>query len=255
MTSIDAFFAAERVKWRKSWLLVTTILAPLCQACFFAIIFWYSEDRIRMFKPGLRFWLELNFVAWNLVVLPVATALICELSWEQEREARAWNLLLIQPVPRRTHYLVKCLGHFFLVLMAQFLFAISLLLLGFLLKSKPDPLMIMGDLPLSLLVHFLGYSVLASVALVAFHTWLSMRIPGIWIALVTALAGSWLALRLVGVSALVQALPWGLAAHMAIVFERWRVLPWAQVPVSLLLAVVLLVLGTFDFSRHREPHS
>ena len=55
MTSIDAFFAAERVKWRKSWLLVTAILAPLCQAGFLAIIFWFSESRVRMFKPGFGF--------------------------------------------------------------------------------------------------------------------------------------------------------------------------------------------------------
>jgi hypothetical protein len=253
MTSLDALFAAERVKWRKSWLLVTVVLAPLCQAGFLAIIFWFSESRIRMFKPGFQFWLELNYVAWNLVVLPVAVALICELSWEQEREARAWHLLLLQPVPRRTHYQVKVLGHFFLVLLAQFLLALALLLLGFLLRSKPD--LLMGPLPSALLVRFLGYSVLASVALVAFHTWLSMRIPGIWMALVTTLAGSWLALRLVGASALVQVLPWGLAAHMAIVFERWRVLPWAQVPLSLLLAVLLLILGTLDFSRHHGSRS
>jgi hypothetical protein len=255
MISLDALFAAERVKWRKSWLLVTAVLAPLCQTGFLAIIFWFSESRIRMFKPGLRLWLELNFVVWNLVVLPVITALICELSWEQEREARAWNLLLIQPVPRSTHYLVKALGHFFLILLAQMLFALSLLVLGLLLKSKPDPLMIMGHLHLSHLVHFLGYSVLASVALVAFHTWLSMRIPGLWIALAVALAGSWGALRLVGGPIWAQVLPWGLAAQMAIIFERWRVLPWTQVPLSLLLAAVLLVLGTLDFSRHRETRS
>ena len=253
MSAVGSCFRAERVKWRKSWLLVTAVLAPLCQSGFLAIIFWFSASRIRMFKPGFQFWLELNFVTWSLVVLPVAIALICELSWEQEREARAWNLLLIQPVPRRAHYLVKGLGHVVLVLMSQFLLALALLLLGFLLRTKAE--LLMGPLPLALLLRFLGYSVLASVAPVAFHTWLSMRIPGLWIALAAALAGSWCALHLVGVSTLVQALPWGLAAHMAIVFERWRVLPWAQVPLSLLLAMILLMLGTFDFSRHRESGS
>ncbi len=253
MSAFGACFRAERVKWRKSWLLVTAVLAPLCQSGFLAILFWFSDSRIRMFKPGFRFWLELNFVTWNLVVLPVAVALICELSWEQEREARAWNLLLLQPVPRRTHYLVKGLGHGVLILLSQFLLALALLGLGVLLRTKAE--LLMGPLPLALLVRFLGYSVLASLAPVAFHTWLSMRLPGLWIALATALAGSWTALHLVGGSALVQALPWGLAAHMAIVFERWRVLPWALVPSSLMLAGVLLALGTFDFARHRESRS
>lgn len=252
-TSMDAFFAAERVKWRKSWLLVTALLAPLCQAGFLAIIFWFSESRIVMFKPGFQFWLELNYVTWNLVLMPIAIALICDLSWEQEREARSWNLLLIQPVPRRTHYLVKFLGHVFLMLLSQFLFAATLTLLGYLLTAKSG--LQMGPLPLAMLIRFLGYSVLASLALVAFHTWLSMRLPGIWIALATALAGSWFAQKLVGGSALIQAIPWGLAAQMSIVFERWRVLPWAQIPLSLLLAGGLLLLGTFDFSRHRESRT
>ena len=74
-------------------------------------------------------------------------------------------------------------------------------------------------------------------------------------ALAVAVAGTWLAFRLVGASSLVQALPWGLAAHMSIVFERWRDLPWTQVPMGLLLGGGLLALGTFDFTRHRETRS
>ncbi|MBK9797966.1 MAG: ABC transporter permease [Holophagaceae bacterium] len=253
MISTDAFFAAERVKWRKSWLLVVAVLAPLCQVGFLAIIFWFSDSRIRMFKPGFQFWLELNFVAWCLVVLPIATALICDLSWEQEREARAWNLLLIQPTPRRTHYLVKFLSHVYLVLLSQALFAVTLPLLGALLATNPK--LLMGPLPLALLVRFLGFTVLASMALVAFHTWVSMRVSGIWMAVGIALAGSWFALRLVGTTAFIQVLPWGLAAQMSLVFERWRVLPWAQAPVSLLLAGALLILGTVDFSRHHESRT
>jgi hypothetical protein len=253
MTSLKALFAAERVKWHKSWLLVIAVLAPLCQTSFLAVFFWFSENRIRWFKPGFQFWIELNFVAWNLVMLPIVTALICEVSWDQEREARAWNLLLIQPMPRRAHYLVKGLGHFHLVFMSQFLFALLLVGLGYLLCIKPE--LYMGELPLALLMRFLGYSILASTALVAFHTWLSMRIPGIWVALVVALAGSWSAYHLVGTSAWIQALPWGLAVHMSIIFERWRVLPWRMVPVSLALGVTLFVLGTWDFSRHRESRA
>lgn len=253
MTTLGACFRAERVKWRKSWLLLTAILAPLCQTGFLAVVFWFSESRIRMFKPGFQFWLELNLVAWNLVVMPIVAALLCDLSWEQEREARAWNLLLIQPVPRRTHYLVKVLSHLSLLLLAQVLFSLMLLLLGFLLRTKPD--LLMGPLPLTTLLRFAGYSVLASVAVAAFHTWLSMRLPGIWLGLAAAAAGSWITLHLVGTTALIQILPWGLSAPTAIVFERWRILPWAFVPGSLLTAGVLVILGALDFSRHRETRA
>jgi hypothetical protein len=250
MTSLGACFKAECVKWRKSWQFLTALLAPLCQTGFLAVIFWFSESRIRMFRPGFQFWLELNFVAWNLVVMPIVVALVCELSWEQEREARAWNLLLIQPVPRRTHYLVKVLGHLCLILASLALFAVLLLLGGFVLRNQPS--LLMGPLPLAIFVRFTGYSALAIGAVVAFQTWLSMRIPGLWIGLAAALAGSWFTQRLVGSSALVQLLPWGLAVHMSIMFERWRVLPWAYALGNLLSAGILVTLGVFDFTRRHE---
>ena len=251
--ALRAAFAAERIKWRRSWVLLVAVLAPLCQVGFLSILFWFSESRIQPFRPGFRFWLELNFVTWNLVVMPLAAALIAELSWEQEREARAWNRLLLQPIPRHTHYLVKALGHGVLVLGSLGLFALALGLLGKLLQMRP--LLLMGPLPWGLLLRFAGYSALASLGVVAFQTWLSLRFPGLWISLTAALAGSWLAARLVGLSALAYALPWGVAAQMAIVFERWRVLPWSRVPLGLLVAAALVALGTLDFVRRRDAQA
>jgi hypothetical protein len=248
MSALARLFQAEQVKMRKSWPMLTAILAPSCQAAFLGVLFWFSGSRLRMFKPGFRFWLELNYVAWNLVVMPVAVALLCELSWEQEREARAWNLLLIQPQSRYAHYLVKFFMHLCLFLAAQVLFALLLAAGGCILRLQRD--LLMGPFPLAILVRFAGYSALATVAVAAFQTWLSMRVPSLWAALAAALAGSWLASHWLGGSPLIQFLPWGLAGQMAIVFERWRVLPWAYSPGSLLAAAVLVVLGTVDFVRH-----
>lgn len=253
MTTLGRFLKAEQVKWRKSWLLVTAVLAPLCQTGFLALIFWFSESRIRMFKPGFQFWLELNFVAWNLVVMPVMVALSCELSWEQEREARSWNLLLIQPTPRSTHFLVKVLGHLILAFGSLLILGVCLLLGGRLLQTKPG--LFMGSLPLSNFLNLLGYSWFAVISVVAFHSWLSMRVPGFWVAIALGMAGSWFSLRLVGVSAMVQFLPWGLAAHTAIIFERWRMLPWTYTFSSLFVAGILVVLGVLDFTRHRATRS
>lgn len=251
MSTLGACFRAERVKWRKSWLLVTAVLAPLCQVGFLWILFWFSENRIRRFVPGSMFWLELNFVAWNVVLVPVLAALLCELSWGQEREARAWNLSLIQPVPRHIHYLVKVLSHLSLVLLAQALLAGLLLLGAWLLRHQPG--LLMGPLPWGLFLKFTGYSVLASAAVVAFQTWLSLRAPGFWTGLAGALGGTWLAVRLVGESQAVHLLPWGLAAHATLAFERWRVLPWAQAGLSLLSAGLLVILGCWDFTRRPAP--
>jgi hypothetical protein len=250
MTHLGVFFQAERVKWRKSWLLLTAILAPLCQTGFLGILFWFSENRIRMFRPGFQFWLELNFVAWNLILMPVVAALVCELSWEQERHAKAWNLLLIQPAPRWVHFLVKVLSHTALLILSQVLLTLLVLLGGFVLRLKAE--LLMGPLPLHSLGRFLGYSILSFMAVTSFHTWLSMRVPGPWTSLAVALGGSWFSLRLVGLSPWMQLLPWGMASHMSIVFERWRALPWGFSLGSLLCAGTMIAIGALDFSRHRE---
>ena len=253
MTSLRAFFEAERVKWRKSWLMLTAVLAPVCLTGFLAILFWFSESRVRAFIPGFRFWLELNFAAWNLVIMPVDSDLVCELSWEQEREARAWNLLLTQPVPRNTHYLVKVLSHLSLILLSLMLLGILLLIGGFILQHQPG--LLMGPLPKAVFLRFMGYSALSVAAIVAFQTWLSMRIRGFWISLASALAGTWFTLHLVGASPIIQFLPWGLAVHMSIVFDRWRVLPWMFSLGSLLSAGVLVALGSLDFTQRHEPRA
>lgn len=110
----------------------------------------------------------------------------------------------------------------------------------------------MGPLPWEALLRFLTFSTLTLGAVTAFHSWMSMRIPGLWFALAVAMAGSWFTLRLVGTSALVQCLPWGLAAHMSIIFDRRLSLPWPYALGSILAAGVLIAVGTFDFARHRE---
>jgi hypothetical protein len=250
---MQACFRAERIKIRKSWMLLTAILAPLCQAGFLAVIFWFSDSRVRMFRPGYRFWLELNYATWAVVFMPIVAGLLAELSWEQEREARAWNHLLLQPFPRRTHYLVKALGHFALLALSQVLLLLGLLLLGRMLQSNRD--LLMGPLPYGILTRFAGYSLLASIPVVTFHTWLSMRVPGLWISLAMAMGGSWLCVRLAGSTPWLQFLPWGLSAQLPTMFERWHVLPWKYLPGACLLACGLVFLGALDFARHRESGS
>jgi len=251
VTLLGAWLRAERVKWHNSWVLLPALLAPLCQTGFLVVVFWFSDHRVRLFQPGFRFWLELNFAAWNLLVMPVVAALVCDLSWEQEREARAWSHLLVQPVPRRVHYLVKLLGHMLLLALSLALLAALVICCGFLLRLNDG--LLMGPLPVVILGRFLSWSFFASVAVACFQTWLSMRLSGLWVSLTVGLLGSWCAMKLAGVTAWSQSLPWGLGAQMATVFERWRTLPWGHVAGNLALALVLAYLGTLDFTRRHEP--
>jgi hypothetical protein len=233
--------------------MLTAVLAPTCQAVFLGVIFWFSAERLRLFRPGFRFWLELNYMAWSVVMLPIAVGLVCALSWDQEREARAWNLLLVQPQPCRSHFLAKLAGHLSLLLLAQGLLALVLPLGGWILQRNPD--LAMGPLPVAVWLRFAGFATLASVALVAFHTWLSMRFTSLWAALLSALVGIWLSLHWLHGPALSQLLPWSLAGQMVIIFDRREILPWARSLGSLALATLLAVLGFADFSRLHGPRA
>jgi hypothetical protein len=252
MKPLAACFRAELVKWRKSWVLVTIVLAPLCQSGFLLIILWFSGDVVRRFRPGFEFWVELNYLAWNLVFMPIVAALVCGLSWDLEWEAKAWNLLLIQPVPRRTHYLVKLLSHLSLLGLAQLLLALLLIPEGLLLRAHLQ--WIMGDVAAGTLCRFAGFALLASIPLAAFQTWISKRFTGLGVALGSALGGTWLCARFAGKTAFLQLAPWGMTCQVIAFFDRWhRHIPWEYVPGSLLCAAIVMALGTLGFSRDREP--
>ena len=255
MTTLAACFQAERVKWRKNWPLLVAILAPVCQVAFLLLLVWFSEDRVRVFKPGFLFWIELNAMAWNLVVMPIMVALICELSWGLEGDSKAWNHLLAQPVPLRIHYLVKLLSHFSLVLLAWGILQLLLPLGGAILQRNTfySQLMVIGPLPWQAWLCFAAFSLAALLPLVAFQTWFSMRFPGLWGALALAAIGTMVCIQLVKLSPWVQVLPWGLSSQMAMALERLRPIPWSFLPGGLLAGVVLIGLGVWGFQDARGP--
>ncbi len=253
MSTLGALFQGERIKWRRSWATVAAILPPLCQVAFLLLIFWFSEIQADALGPGFQIWYQVNSAAWNIIFMPITVALVCALSWDQEREARAWNRLLVQPHPCHLHYLAKLAGHLSLLLLAQILLALVLPLGGWLLQLNPT--LLMGPFPMAIWLRFAGFAGLGSLAVVAFQTWLSMRFPSLFAALAAALAGSWLAVRWLDGPALAEWLPWGLSGQMVTIFDRHRVLPWAHSLASLAAAALLIGLGTADFGRQHGPRA
>ncbi len=256
MNSLWRFFRAEFVKSLKGWPMLAAILAPICQAGFLFVIIWFSEDLVMRFRPGFAFWIEVNYLAWNLVFLPIIAALVAELSWDLESESKTWNHLLIQPVPKYIHYLTKAFNHLLLILASQVILLVVITPLGMVLRGHLDSIMghtgIWGGLPSGTLIQFAGYSLLASIPLVIFHTWLSAYRPGLGISIGVALGGTWVCARLCGTTFLLQFVPWGATSYAIVFFDRWkRHIPWEYVPGCLSCAVVLLLLGTWSFTRHR----
>ena len=251
MTSLAALFHAERIKWKRNWATVVAILCPASLVGFLFLIFWNSEIQASKLGPGFQVWYQVIYSAWNLIFMPITVALVCLLSWEQEEEAGAWKHLLLQPVPRRFHYLAKCMSHAALLLIAQ-LVLFLLVLLTSLLISKYCLYLNMGP-PKRLLFTGLGVtSFLASLPLLGLHTWLSTRMRGVGSNLTLALVGSLLTVLLAGLGMPVRWSPWALSgAGVRVVFGT-NVGALGLFAAAGALALLLALLGTLDFSRREE---
>lgn len=252
MSTLPALFQGERIKWRRSWASVAAILPPLCQVGFLLLIFWFSEIQADILGPGFQVWYQVNHAAWNIIFMPITVALVTLLSWEQEETAGAWKHLLIQPVPRRAHYLAKLLSHSALLLISQVVFSAALVLSGILLNQHASYLS-MGPQRLDLAFRLALFSFLAALPLLGLHTWMSTRLRGVGLALATTLVGSLLTTLLVARVPLARWLPWSLASQGVYLGVNGVKGAWGLLLGALLLAALLAILGTLDFSHREEP--
>ncbi len=251
MTTLMSLFSAERIKWRRNWATVAAILGPASLVGFLFLIFWNSEIQASKLGPGFQVWYQVVYSAWNLIFMPITVALVCLLSWGEEEEAGAWKHLLLQPVPRRFHYLAKCMSHAALLLVAQLVLAL-LVFLTSLLISKYLLYLDMGPRRLWLFSGLGATSLVASLPLVALHTWLATRLRAVGSNLTVALVGSLLTVVLAGLRMPVKWSPWALAASgVRVVFasEPGKVGLFA---LACGLVIAFVALGTFDFSRREE---
>lgn len=251
MSSFARCFRAERVKWRMSWTLLSAMLAPTTQVAFLLLTFWFSENRATQFGAGFLAWYMINAITWNLFFMPITAALVGSLSWDLEVQSRTWNLLLIQPTTRGIHFLVKLASHLSLLLLSQVLLALLVVLGGLALRSQV-PALSMGPLRPDLLFRFAGFSLLASIPVIALHTWLASRSPGLGLGLTLALGGTWFTFQLAGKGALIALLPWGIAVQITDVALRAKpVTLWAYGG-GLCCTAVVVTLGMIDFKRRIE---
>ncbi len=253
MTSLVLLFRAECVKLRKNWPLVVAILAPMVQVGFLTVLIWFSEERVLIFRPGAWFWLEVNAMTWNLVVMPVVVALITHLSWSTEGEARAWNHVLIQPTPLRNHYLVKLLSHFMLLMIGWALLQILLPVGAWILGRNDRLALLMGPMPWVVYLRFGAYALAALLPLVVFQTWFSMRFSGLWGSLAVMAVGTWCGTQLSGREAWTGLFPWGLNGAMSMALERLVPIPWDRVLWALLGSSIMVFLGLASFREARGP--
>lgn len=217
MSLLARIFRAERIKLRRSWPLLAAILTPLTSTGFLFVVFWFSFDLVKPQGSGFQTWYQINFLAWNLFLAPTLVALLGVLGWEMEEEAGAWKLLLLQPVPRYSHYAARALGLGSLVLLANLVFLTAVLLGGLGLRAGV-PHLRMGAVNPGILLKLFAASYLASISIVALFLWLPTRLHGMGINLVITIIGAMFAFRIAGHSLFGMIIPWSGCSQIVGIF-------------------------------------
>jgi len=251
MNAFFRSFRAERIKWRRDWTLLAACLVPLTQVVLLLVIVWFSGDRVRILDTGFIAWYKINFIGWNLVFMPILTALASSLAWELEEKSRGWNHLMALPVSRGMHFLVKWAGLISLCLGSLLVLTLLLVCGGLILKLNVEDLT-MGPLEFTLLLRFLGYSVVAMLPVASLHAWFPSRFPNLGSSLGMALCGSWLTFQLADMRRFICLSPWGLASQITNLSIRAQLPSWGMYGITLINALLLGMLGMLEFRRRDE---
>lgn len=251
MKRLFAVLRAEGIKWWRNWPLVIAFLAPLSQAAFLGLLFWFSDYQLPKADSGFALWYQVNFTAWNFVFMPVSIALMTGLIWDVEGEAKAWKHLRVQPVRPSHHYTVKWLSTGLFFLLSQGLLFAALLGEGLLLRGHLASLE-MGPLQLPLLLRLSCASLAASIPMIALHTWISSRFRGLGTPLAVALGGTWLTAQGSAWPLGLGLSPWGLATRAVDTFLKGQPGFGVALIGGGLVTVLFLVCGTFDFLGRKE---
>ncbi len=214
MTRLLALLVAEGSKVRRTpvpWLVVA---APWVVVAFFALFAFHDGERFLSDERAWTWLFESSLTFWTLVVLPLWAAILTAQVAAVEHAARGLDHLFALPVRRMTVYWAKQILCWLLTAVGFVLLGVAVVVFGLLLRWWRPGMGFEEPLPVDR-VPLLATAFLASLFLVALHTWLAhLRTD-----LATPIAVGFLAtisvLALAGFDAdLVPYLPWAYPSEL-----------------------------------------
>ena len=166
---------SEILKLRRTPVLLVLVVAPYVVTLFFFLFAFYDGER---FLGAVDAWTWLgdsSFTFWSMVVLPMWTAIVTAQVAAVEHKADGFKHLFTLPVPRMTLYLAKQTLCWLLAGAAFLGLAVAIAVSGLVLRVLRPGLGFEEALPVGRLLAFAGTVFLASLFLVALHTWVALQ--------------------------------------------------------------------------------
>ncbi len=206
---------AEMLKLKRSSVWLLSLLAPYVVTLFFALFAYFDGERFLSNESAWTWLGDSSFVFFSLIVLPMWAALVTAQVAAIEHRAQSFKHLFALPVKRSTLYQAKqslC----WLLAGGVFLWQVgAIVLAGFLLRWGRPGLGFESPVPWSRFLAFAGGGFLASLFLVAIHTWLALDRRDLVTPIATGFLATVSALALAGLDAdLVVYHPWAYASEV-----------------------------------------
>jgi lantibiotic transport system permease protein len=184
---------AETLKLKRTLAFRMVFVAPLLVAILLFFIAW-NQRRV---SPGFNLWEKLpkeGLGIWAVFMLPLLITLETALMNSVEHGEKQWKHLFALPIRRDAVYFAKLLITQAMAALSTLILCGLMIVLGLaLIRSRPE-LSGAGPIPFGSFLKQAAMIWLASGLIISIHSWVSIRWPGVALALGVGIGGTFFAL-------------------------------------------------------------
>lgn len=252
MSALGRALSAEALKLRGTLALWMCLIAPAVVVGLYVLQVGFSHfPAHRAPAEPAKAWMVFSqsvFALWAFLMLPLFVTLEAALLAGLEHADRQWKHLLALPLPRGAHYLAKLLALAALLALA-FVALVLLVPLGGAVLAVAKPVFgIGGPPPWDFLLRAAATAYVASLLIVALHTWLGVRFASFTVAVSVGMTATVMGFLIGQSERFGHWYPWSMPLQVLAGNGQWT---GFVVVAGLAGGVLAALLGMADF-QHRD---